>query len=59
MSYHKGSMNALKNTSIWRCGSTKALFDLTLVLYKADFVDKITTMYSKGMSGLGAYILLR
>ncbi len=48
MSYHKGSMNTLQNASIWRRGSTKALFDLTLVQDKVDFVDKITTLYSKG-----------
>jgi hypothetical protein len=48
MSYHKGSMNTLQNASIWRRGSTKALFDLTLVQDKADFMDKITTMYAKG-----------
>jgi len=29
MSYHKGSINALQNASIWRRGSTKAPVDLT------------------------------
>jgi hypothetical protein len=54
MSYHKGSINALQNARIWRCGSTKALLYLTLVLYNGDFVDKITTMYFKGISELSA-----
>ena len=58
MSYHRGSINTLQNASIWPYGSTKTVFVTTLVIVGEDFVDKITTMYSKGMTKRCAYFLL-
>lgn len=58
MLYHRGSINTLQKTSIWRYDSTKTVFVPTLVLAWGDFADKITTMYFRGMSKLSAYFLL-
>src|SRR4029077_7606702 len=55
MSYHRGSINTLQNASIWRYGTTKTVFVVTLVVDKRDFADKITTMYFKCMTKLSAY----